>query len=162
MISLTLGKQRRNLQLTQRTQEAEILNFIDNILSHIIPEIALKLDGLAVLVVDVRPRHSRFIGAVFVRQGDIFRMASKGHQNADKSQQGRKRRMTIQIAFLVELQHRRVEGTVDDNKFIVLVSSRFHTIQCCSTRIDNHRDDRHFVSQTLQGDHRVLATAYGN
>ena len=72
MIGLALGEQFCNLQFAQRTQKTEILYFIIQILSHIIPEIALKLDGFAVLVINIRPRNGALIRAVFVRQSDVF------------------------------------------------------------------------------------------
>ena len=66
MVGLALRKQAGDLQLAQRTQETEILHFLVDMLSHIVPEITLKFDGLAVLVVDVGPWHGRLVGAVFV------------------------------------------------------------------------------------------------
>ena len=72
MIGRALRKQLGNLQFTQWTQETEILHFVAEILGHIVPEVTFKFDGFAVLVVDVGARHRRLVGAVLVRQGDIF------------------------------------------------------------------------------------------
>ena len=86
MIGLTLRKQARNLQFVQWSQETEILNLIVQIRGHIVSEIALKLNGFAVLVVDVVAWHSRLIGTVFVGKRNVFRPASKRNQNADERQ----------------------------------------------------------------------------
>ena len=67
MIVLTLRKQLGNLQFAQRSQETEILHVAIQILGHILSEITLKFDGLAVLVVDVRAGHGGLVRAVFVR-----------------------------------------------------------------------------------------------
>ena len=162
MVGLALRKQLGNLQLAQRTQKTEILHIVIQILGHIIPEIALKLNGLAVLVVDVRPRNGAFVGAVLIGKRDVSRPTSKRHQNADKGQQSRKWRVAVEVALCVEFQHGRVERAVDDDKLVFAITCCLDAVQSGTTGIHNQRNDRHFLAQAFQSDDGVLAATNGN
>ena len=162
VIGLKLGEEIRNLHLTQRTQETEILNVSIDVLSHIFAEIALKLNGFAVLMVDVRAWHRRFVGTRLIRKGDVTATAAKAQQYRHESQHCRERRVAIQIAFLVELQHDGVECAVDHHESIVGIASRCDAAQSRTSRVDNQRRTGQRIAQQFQGDDRILAAANGD
>ena len=68
--------------------------------------------------------------------------------------------MTIQIAFGIQFQHGRVKSAINDDEVIFTIARRFHAVQGRTARIDNQRNDRHFLTQALQSNYGIFAPTY--
>ena len=109
-VDIMLQESLDNAVLIKTAQEAEVINMVAKVAVAIILEVALKLEALRILMVDMGAGNIAFVGTSFVREhnkGFVFKI---GDNIRCKSETGRKWHMAVIVAFLIEFEQEWIDA----------------------------------------------------
>lgn len=110
-------------------KEAEIIEFIRDIICDVGAEIVFEIDALGILMVNGRTGNIALVGGSFIAQNDVGLVVEISDDDCCKSEAGREWNVAVVEALLVELEHSSVDGEVEIAGFGCGVAGEANTVE---------------------------------